>query len=459
MHKFNINIFAAFMVKNEERRICVSLNSIKDSISGVVLYDTGSKDSTICIVKNFCNENNKEFFLLEGQFEDFSISRNMLFDFIDKIYTEKLQKHLKLFDYVLLLDSNDEYKGVKPLPDIIADEILTMYESEKLAVEKLPSDPPKTFGAGREVAKPVLQKPTQFEGNAHVYSKIKQRKKNPKNKKEGSKNTTVPRLPDAFMVKQRWFIGNGRNDLCYFNIKIVKPHKGFKYVEPVHEYIQEPAGCNTHKIIDGMEIYQDRVADNDGKTRSRWEKDVGVLTRVLKEKPTDARTQYYLAQTYECLENVKCAFKYYKMRSQNIHGFFEERFLSMMKCGYLKPGYGSVGWFLMAYDLLVRAEPLVELSRFFRHKKNFQLAFTFAKMACSLQLPEDTLLWSSDKVYSNDRWQEMAISAYYIQHFEAGEDACVKALESSYDKELNTKNLEFYTLHKSTSCNSGSQKP
>lgn len=432
------------MVKNEEKRILVSLNSIKASVSGVALYDTGSEDKTVCLVKDFCKENNIELFLLEGQFEDFSTSRNRLFDFIDEINNSKFEKNMRVFDYVLLLDSNDEYKGIKPLPEILGDEI------HALDINK-----DKT-GA---LVKNAEQKNNMYDGNKHVCFKIKQRKKKQKNKTEEVKNVTRKQTPDAFMVKQRWFIGDGRNDLCYFNIRIVKPNRGFKYVEPVHEYIQEPSDCNTHKITNGMEIYQDRVADNDGKTRSRWEKDVAVLAEVLQKKPNDARTQYYMAQTYECLENKTDAFKYYKLRAQNPTGFFEERFLSMIRCGHLKTGYGSVSWFLKAYDFLNRAEPLVELARFFRNKKQFQLAFTFSKMACALQLPEQALLWSYEKTYNHDRWQELAISAYYVQQFAEGEEACKKALQSPYDRELNVKNLEFYILQKKTECNSGSQKP
>ncbi len=437
------------MVKNEEKRILVSLNSIKTSVSGVALYDTGSEDNTVCLVKNFCNENNIEFFLLEGQFEDFSTSRNKLLDFIDKINNSKLKKNKRVFDYVLLLDSNDEYRGVGPLPDVLRDEIVALNSDRNT------TDAPVESTTNKNV------KP--FEGNKHVCFKMKQRKPQSGRQKKNMdivQNAIIQKCtPDAFMVKQRWFIDNSRNDLCYFNIRIVKPNKGFIYVEPVHEYIQEPSGCNTHKIIDKMEIYQDRVADNDGKTKKRWENDIVVLTEVLQKKPNDARTQYYMAQTYECLENKTSAFKYYKMRAQNCTGFYEERFLSMIKCGYLKQGYDSVSWFLKAHDFLNRAEPLVELARFFRNKNHFQLAFVFSKMACALQLPEQTLLWSYDKTYNHDRWQELSISAYYVQHFAEGEDACKKALQSPYDKELNMKNLDFYILQKKTECNNGLQKP
>lgn len=451
------------MVKNEEKRILVSLNSIKTSVSGVALYDTGSEDNTVCLVKDFCTENNIEFFLLAGQFEDFSTSRNKLLNFIDEINNNKLEKNRRVFDYVLLLDSNDEYRGVSPLPDILRDEILYLGSNENTMDASAESQFVATdFGGTKGITnKNAAQKDKLIEGNKHVCFKIRQRKKKQKNKNvDIVKNAITQKCtPDAFMVKQRWFIGGGRNDLCYFNIKIVKPNRGFIYVEPVHEYIKEPSDCNIHKIIDKIEIYQDRVADNDGKTRNRWENDIVVLTDVLQKKPNDARTQYYMAQTYECLGNSIDAYKYYKMRAQNSTGFFEEKFLSMIKCGHLKQGYGGICWFLKAYDFLNRAEPLVELARFFRNSREFQLAFAFSKMACALQLPEQTLLWSSDKTYNHDRWQELSISAYYVQQFAEGEDACKKALQSPYDRDLNVKNLDFYILQKKTECKNGLQKP
>ena len=472
-----INIIAALMVKNEEKRILVSLNSIKTSVSAVALYDTGSEDKTVSVVEDFCNENNIKFFLLTGQFEDFSTSRNKLLDFINEINNKKREKNTRVFDYVLLLDSNDEYRGVSPLPDILRDEIVALDINQNTTdtpvKDAVVDATPRVLSAEKDSRTAAgAESVSQFEGNKHVCFKIKQRKSQSslnlwRKKKQKNKsidivqNTFIQKYntPDAFMVKQRWFVGNGRNDLCYFNIKIVKPNRGFIYVEPVHEYIKEPGDCNTHKIIDKMEIYQDRVADNDGKTRNRRENDAVVLTKVLQNKPNDSRTQYYMAQTYECLENKTSAYKYYKMRAQNSAGFFEEKFLSMMKCGYLKQGYAGVCWFLKAYDFLNRAEPLVELAKFFRNKREFQLAFAFSKMACALQIPEQTLLWSRDKTYNHDRWQELSISAYYVQQFAEGEDACKKALESPYDKDLNIKNLDFYILQKKTECKNGLQKP
>lgn len=99
--KKSIHIAVYLMVKNEEKRICVSLDSVKDIISSVVIYDTGSTDNTIQIIRDWCDRHNLPLRLKEGTFVDFSTSRNVGLEFIDTFDD---------IDYVFMLDSNDELK-------------------------------------------------------------------------------------------------------------------------------------------------------------------------------------------------------------------------------------------------------------------------------------------------------------------------------------------------------------
>ena len=61
------------MLKNEEKRIHVSLESIKN-LDGLIIYDTGSTDNTINIIKDFSTLNNIPLHLITGEFIDFSTS-------------------------------------------------------------------------------------------------------------------------------------------------------------------------------------------------------------------------------------------------------------------------------------------------------------------------------------------------------------------------------------------------
>jgi glycosyltransferase involved in cell wall biosynthesis len=97
------------MCKNESKRIHVTLNSIIGIVDSLVIYDTGSTDNTIEIIKQFSETNNIPLHLLQGTFIDFSTSRNTLLNYADTIDG---------IDYLLLLDANDELKGGKYLREL-----------------------------------------------------------------------------------------------------------------------------------------------------------------------------------------------------------------------------------------------------------------------------------------------------------------------------------------------------
>ncbi len=374
------------MVCNEEKRISTTLESIKNSVKGIIIFDTGSKDNTIEIVKKFSEKEKISFHLLQGVFEDFAKSRNKLLDFANKISIDEN------YHYFLLLDSNDEFQNRLKLSKILEKELLKISEKN---------------------------------------------------------NIDFDIAPDAFIIHQKWFIGTG-NYIDYFNIRIIKSNKNFKYEGSVHEYIIQPPNSNVVKLKDSVILFQDRVADNDGKTRLRWENDKKILLKELELKPNDARSQYYLAQTFECLGDKENAFHYFKIRAFNENGFFEERFISLMKCGlYSKDEDLNVtSWYFKAFEIIQRAEPLIELSKIFRKRNQFLIAYSFSKLACELKFPDNCLLWVDRKAYNHDRWQELSISAYYVKKFEEGRVACEKAIKSGFDINLNNNNLKWYLEQK-----------
>jgi glycosyltransferase involved in cell wall biosynthesis len=106
MSQNRLHIALFMMVKNEKKRILVSLESIKNFVDSIIIYDTGSTDNTIDIITDFCNKNNKILRLKTGEFVDFSTSRNEGLDFADSF---------KDIDYILLLDTNDELRGCDEL--------------------------------------------------------------------------------------------------------------------------------------------------------------------------------------------------------------------------------------------------------------------------------------------------------------------------------------------------------
>jgi glycosyltransferase involved in cell wall biosynthesis len=95
------NIGLLMMVKNEKKRIEVTLKSVVGFVDAIIIYDTGSTDNTIEIIQEFCEKHKINLYMKQGEFVNFAVSRNVSLDFADTVNVH----------YLLLLDCNDELRG------------------------------------------------------------------------------------------------------------------------------------------------------------------------------------------------------------------------------------------------------------------------------------------------------------------------------------------------------------
>jgi glycosyltransferase involved in cell wall biosynthesis len=108
-------IGALLMIKNEEESIKVTIDSLKDYIDTVIIYDTGSTDNTLSIVINCCQANKQTLHVkTTDKFNNFSESRNESLQFAETIDV----------NHLLLMDAGDEFKSTIP-----PKEFLTMMSS------------------------------------------------------------------------------------------------------------------------------------------------------------------------------------------------------------------------------------------------------------------------------------------------------------------------------------------
>ena len=114
MKEKNPHISLLIMMKDEEARLHITLESCIGYVDSIVAYDTGSTDNTIKILKDFSDKNKIPLRLKEGIFVNFSVSRNISLDFADSFDD---------IDYILLLDVNDELRGGENLIEFCKKEI------------------------------------------------------------------------------------------------------------------------------------------------------------------------------------------------------------------------------------------------------------------------------------------------------------------------------------------------
>ncbi len=115
-----------------------------------------------------------------------------------------------------------------------------------------------------------------------------------------------------------------------------------------------------------------------------------VLEDELARKPDDARSQFYLGQSYRDAGHLETALAAYKKRAAMDKGWDEERFVAQLEAGRVsvklaKPEAVVLGELLAAYNLSSqRAEPLFELARYYRLRKGYPMAALFAKAGVQL---------------------------------------------------------------------------
>lgn len=85
------------MVKNEEKSIETTINSTKKLIKNIIVFDTGSTDKTIEIIKNTCINNEQNLYLKEGDFKSYPESRNEAIKFAETIDV----------NFLILMDAGD----------------------------------------------------------------------------------------------------------------------------------------------------------------------------------------------------------------------------------------------------------------------------------------------------------------------------------------------------------------
>ena len=236
------------MIKNESKSIAVTLNSTKNYFKHIIVYDTGSTDNTIQIVKETCKKNNQTLHLKQGLFKGFPESRNESLEFAENVSVDKL----------ILMDAGDEFRSnYKP------NEFL-----------KIINTFPYSCGI-------VKQQWLMSNSNSNA---------NTSNLEEHS--------DIRFLCNHKGL----RYDLDY------PVHEMIKYDDTTNTSTNDTTNDVAHSVATITELfllYQDRVKYG-GSTESRYIKDIDLLSKAKPNK----RNLFFLAQSYMSINDFHNGYKY-----------------------------------------------------------------------------------------------------------------------------------------------------
>ena len=136
---------------------------------------------------------------------------------------------------------------------------------------------------------------------------------------------------DQFSTSFTLFIKS--DDTEYGSNRIIKSDSGLRYIHRIHEVISDKENRNVVIPIESAKIIDQRFDYMEERTMKRKELDLKLLYEEVEEDPSNPRSYYYLAQTYNLLENYEKAFEFFMKRCEFINsGFLQERVDAAFEC-------------------------------------------------------------------------------------------------------------------------------
>lgn len=247
-------------------------------------------------------------------------------------------------------------------------------------------------------------------------------------------------------------IKNGCDD--FYTPRLIRAHKGVVFEGGVHEV---PNRISTARVP--LPVYIERTVSPLGieATVRRWRRDLSVLISEFIQNPHNPRTLFYLAQTYDCLDDLENARIWYQKRLE-IPGWPEETFMASYRLAQVLErlsDQGKAQWqeahaqYLQTYTLRpTRAEPLVKLAEHYWSSGEYALCYLYAGASLYIPYPQDDFLLINRDYYEYYRYDLFSRAAWYIGNFEHGEIALKKAISQRPEFEHLRSNLVWYeSLH------------
>lgn len=226
-----------------------------------------------------------------------------------------------------------------------------------------------------------------------------------------------------------------------------------RWVGVTHEY----AAWDDYYVevkLDGDYYVQYRNIGARNQSGQKHTNDRDLLLAEVERNPQDARSVFYLAQTFFCLGDFDNARKWYARRVE-LGGWEEEVYYSLWRIA-VSMAQVNTPWpdvqdaYLRAWEYRpTRAEPLYEIARQYRSDQRYQLGYLFAQRAAAIPFPEQDTLFVCKDIYAWHACDEQAVCASWIDKQAEAFTLCRRLLARpdipDGDRERITRNRDLCT--------------
>lgn len=239
------------------------------------------------------------------------------------------------------------------------------------------------------------------------------------------------------------------NTIEFHRKLIFKNDLDWKYVGVVHEYpcLIDSTIPTESGVINNCYIKDGQCGARSNTGSCKFDRDIKLLLKGIKNEPNNDRYYFYLAQSYYDIGDSENAMKYYKKRI-TMAGWNEEVYYSMYRYAQCKMKlkdklnitFEEVALdYIKAYNYRpCRLEALYDIVRYCRENEKIQMAYAFAIMAYDTftNYPQDILFVDGD-IHKYKFMDELAISAYYSNNHTLAISINNKLIEMINNNEIN----------------------
>jgi hypothetical protein len=228
------------------------------------------------------------------------------------------------------------------------------------------------------------------------------------------------------------------NDFTYHRTQIFRNSAklNWRYVGVVHEYPDCSKANYTKETITGNYYVDSRRLGNRNKDPKKYLRDATLLEDALKTEPKNERYMFYLGQSYMDYGDTQKGIECYKKRIR-MGGWYEEVFYSYYRIAkgleiLNAPWQEIESAYLEAYTYCkIRAEPIYEIAKYYRLKKDFPTAYKWAKVASNIKFPKDCVLFVFKDIYDYKILDELSMDAYYTDNFIESYQLCKQLIDEN----------------------------
>jgi glycosyltransferase involved in cell wall biosynthesis len=208
-------------------------------------------------------------------------------------------------------------------------------------------------------------------------------------------------------------------DIDWRVTRLVSDRHDWSYRGRAHEYIHAPSA---QLFSDLPAVSLSHHADG-GSGPGRLEKYLNLLLQDHEEEPENARTVFYIAQTYADLGQFDAAVQWYERRL-TMGDWGEEQWFAaymMTRCKQAlgRPWPEVLHSYLECYEMRPwRWEPLQRICEYQREMKHYELNYLLSRPALEGGYPGEDMVFIERAVYQYGLLMERALACFWTQRFD-----------------------------------------